>query len=107
MTSTMEHDKDNILALLYEQGFIQDICGRFCKDAVLCEDLCQEVTLILLSKPKAKIDTLNKDGKLLGYIYMIVKQQYYSDSSAFYYKYIKPSKLNTKDERYFETKICD
>lgn len=103
----MQHKKDNILALLYEQGIIKDTCKRFCKDESLCNDLCQEVTLILLSKPQAKIDSLNKDGKLLGYIYTTVKQQYCSDSSAFYYKYVKPTKHNIRDERLFETKICD
>ena len=103
---TMEN-KDNILALLYEQGIIKDTCKRFCKDESLVQDLTQEVTLILLSKPKAKIDTLNKDGKLLGFIYMVAKQQFCSDSSAFYYKYIKPNKNNIRNERYFETALCD
>jgi hypothetical protein len=103
----MEHKKDNILALLYEQGIIKDTCKRFCKDESLCQDLTQEVTLILLSKPKAKIDSLNRDGKLLGFIYMVAKQQYCSDSSAFYYKYVKPTQNRIDNERYFETALRD
>lgn len=80
----------NIIGLLSQTGEIGNICRKVTGNAPLTADLCQEVTLALLEPSKADIiDKVNEQGKLLGYIYRMAYNQWFSQTSPFYTKFKK------------------
>lgn len=60
------------------------------------DDFKQELFIILLEMPNAKISQLHKDNELLRYIVGVIKNQYNSKTSSFYRKY-KLYDINRQD----------
>lgn len=85
--------KNEIITAYYAKGLIFGECSKLCKDAYLCQDLAQEVTLIMMGKDESFIQGLNERGEMLFYIYKVAKNQYYSKTSPFYNKYKKFGKI--------------
>ena len=81
--------KKDIITAYYAKGLIFGECSKLCKDAYLCQDLAQEVALIMMEKDESVIQGLNERGEMLFYIYKIAKNQYCSKTSPFYKKYKK------------------
>ena len=80
----MESVGFDILKIAYAKGEIKAECRKVCPDKYLCDDLTQEVTLIMMSKPDDVVVGLNERGELLRYIYKVAKNQYNSVTSPFY-----------------------
>lgn len=92
----------DIIKVYYAKGLIYAECAKVCPDANLCDDLVQEVTLILMQKPEEFIVGLNERGEMLYYIYKIAKNQAQSQTSPFYTTYKKfNSKCINIDEEAF------
>lgn len=83
----MESVGFDILKIAYAKGEIKTECRKVCPDKYLCDDLTQEVTLIMMSKPDDVVVGLNERGELLRYIYKVAKNQYNSVTSPFYKDY--------------------
>lgn len=86
---TMKTKIYNIIGHIYAQGLIFQECAKICKDADLCADLSQEVTMVLMEKPSELIEGLNERGEILFYTHRIAKNLFNSKTSPFYYKYKK------------------
>ena len=87
-------NKDNnlIIATLYQKGVIRDECQRFVPDKYLCDDLVNDVAIILMGKPSELIWNLFQKGEIVFYIRRIVKNQVFSSTSPFYKDYIQLDK---------------
>lgn len=85
--------KNEIIEAYYAKGLIFDECSKLCKDTYLCEDLAQEVTMIMMNKDESFIQGLNERGELLFYVYKVAKNQYCSKTSPFYHKYKRFDKV--------------
>lgn len=85
--------KNEIITAYYAKGLIFAECSKLCKDTYLCEDLTQEVTMIMMDKDESFIQGLNERGELLFYIYKVAKNQFCSQTSPFYNKYIKFNRI--------------
>lgn len=78
-----------IIGTIYAQGLIYSECAKVCRDADLCGDLAQEVTIAMLSKSEELIQGLNERGEILYYIHRVAKNLYCSKTSPFYHKYVE------------------
>lgn len=92
-------NKNEIITAYYAKGLILGECSKLCKDAYLCQDLAQEVTMIMMDKDETFIQGLNERGELLFYIYKVAKNQYCSKTSPFYNKYVKFQKVTEDGEK--------
>ena len=88
------YNKDNnlIISVLYKKGIIRDECQRFVPDKYLCDDLVNDVAIILMGKPSELIFDLFRKGEIVWYIRRIVKNQVCSQTSPFYKEYLKLDK---------------
>lgn len=66
------------------------ICINICNSSNYVKDLTQEIFLILLETDNTKLNLLNDNNELKFYVSRIVKNNWNSKSSPFYYKYKKP-----------------
>ncbi|MBQ2396078.1 MAG: hypothetical protein II304_03420 [Bacteroidales bacterium] len=83
----MESVGFDILKIAYAKGEIKAECRKVCPDKFLCDDLTQEVTLIMMSKPDEVLVGLYERGELTKYIYKVAKNQYNSVTSPFFKQY--------------------
>ncbi len=88
-------EKNRIIEMYAKKNLIRAECEKLCRDPNLCDDLAQEVTIVMLEKPTELIEGLNERGELLYYIYRVAKNQYCSATSPFYTKYQKFINLTT------------
>ena len=89
----MENKDNNLLiASLFLKGVIRDECQRFVPDKYLCDDLVNDVAIILMGKPNELIWDLFRKGEIVFYIRRIVKNQVCSQTSPFYKDYLKLDK---------------
>ena len=87
-------NKDNnaVIAVLYQKGVIRDECLKLVPDKYLCDDLVNDVAIILMGKPSELIFDLFRKGEIVWYIRRIVKNQVCSQTSPFYKEYLKLDK---------------
>ena len=87
-------NKDNnlLIATLYQKGVIRDECQRFVPDKYLCDDLVNDVAIILMGKPNELIWDSFRKGEIVFYIRRIVKNQVCSQTAPFYKEYLKLDK---------------
>ena len=90
-----QRDNNLIIATLYQKGVIRDECLKFVPDKYLCDDLVNDVAIILMGKPSELIWNLCQKGEIVFYIRRIVKNQVCSQTSPFYKDYIKFDKKST------------
>ena len=84
-----QRDNNLIISTLYKKGVIRDECQRFVPDKYLCDDLVNDVAIILMGKPSELIFDLFRKGEIVWYIRRIVKNQVCSQTSPFYKEYLK------------------
>lgn len=77
----------SIIEMLVRTGTIYEECVRIGGVNDLTSDLSQEVCVILLEYEPKRIITMNKQGKLLNFIRVIIKNQCRSVTSRFYKLY--------------------
>ena len=82
-------DNNLIIATIYQKGLIRDECQKFVPDKYLCDDLVNDVAIILMGKPSELILDLFQKGEIVFYIRRIVKNQVCSQTSPFYKDYIQ------------------
>ena len=87
-----QRDNNLIIATLYQKGVIRDECQRFVPDKYLCDDLVNDVAIILMGKPSELIFDLFRKGEIVWYIRRIVKNQVCSQTSPFHKEYLKLDK---------------
>lgn len=85
----MEKRDNLIVATLYQKGVIRDECLKLVPDEYLCNDLVNDVAIILMGKPSELIWNLFQKGEIVFYIRRIVKNQVCSQTSPFYKDYIE------------------
>lgn len=77
----------SIIEMLVRTGTIYEECVRIGGVNDLTSDLSQEVCIILLEYEPAKIIRMNKAGKLINFIRVVIKNQCKSVTSRFYKLY--------------------
>ena len=87
-----QRDNNLIIATLYQKGVIRDECLKLVPDKYLCDDLVNDVAIILMGKPSELILNLFQKGEIVFYIRRIVKNQVCSQTSPFYKEYLKLDK---------------
>lgn len=74
---------------VYESGWLSKQCRSVCgNNKPLADDLQQEILLIILEyKPNSTLEKAYSKDEHLPLIRRIINNQYYSNTSAFYFKY--------------------
>ena len=87
-----EVNLNDVLMDVYNSGWLQRECKKLItKDEMLRDDFQQEISLIILQfKPAGKLQESYLKGEHEAFIKKIMLNQFNSDSSDFYLKYIKP-----------------
>lgn len=99
----------NIIEMLVKTGTIYEECVRIGGVNDLTSDLSQEVCIILLEYEPQRIIKMNKQGKLLNFIRVVIKNQCRSVTSPFYkmYKEFEQKADNYEELTYGERRNCN
>ena len=75
---------------------VEEIINNLPIPAIYKQDLIQEIYLILLEYNEDKLKYLIDNNMIKFFISRIITNNYYSKTSPFYKKYVKPLRNNTK-----------
>jgi DNA-directed RNA polymerase specialized sigma24 family protein len=78
-----------IINLIASTDEYKSLCRVICKGSSIYKDLYQELFIILLMQPEAKIEEMYLKGQLKWFVVRILKNQFESKTSPFYKKYGK------------------
>ena len=67
---------------LYTDGVLRRECAAYVADPYLCDDLLQELYLILIGKDPAKMAKLIETGEIIPYIRRTIRTQLYGNRTA-------------------------
>ena len=85
--------------MFFKKGLIRQQCQKVCKNPFLCDDLEQEVTMIMMDKEPELIEQLNAKGEFLFYVLRVVKNQFNSRTSSFFKKYKQFNQITDENDR--------
>lgn len=92
--------KEKIINEIYTTGWLAKHCHSLSSDFSLMEDLMQEIGLIVLEYNGKGLLKAYNEGRHLAFIKMIIRHQYNSKTSPFWYKYRKNQTEELLDEIY-------
>lgn len=81
--------KNEIISKMACDKVIEKYIYHFSEDKELLQDLSQEVYIELLNYPEQKIVEADRLGTLLPFAFKIAKTMMFSETSRFYYKYLR------------------